>query len=51
MHIHQSIIDRRTGNNVFSDTEGRPSPLFFSHIAGLQKYLPAAMSLFAPNVN
>src|SRR5512138_3227175 len=51
MHIHQSIIDRRTGNNVFSDAEGRPSALFFSHIAGLQKYLPAAMSLFAPNVN
>jgi glutamine synthetase len=25
--------------------------LFFAHIAGLQKYLPAAMSLFAPNVN
>src|SRR5512139_891492 len=51
MHVHQSIVDRRTGNNVFSDAEGRPSPLFFSHIAGLQKYLPAAMSLFAPNVN
>lgn len=51
MHIHQSIVDRRTGDNVFSDAEGRPSPLFFSHIAGLQKYLPAAMSLFAPNVN
>ena len=31
--------------------QGRPSQLFFSHIAGLQKYLPAAMSLFAPNVN
>jgi glutamine synthetase len=51
MHVHQSVIDRRTGNNVFSDAEGRPSPLFFSHIGGLQKYLPAAMSLFAPNVN
>ncbi len=51
MHMHQSIVDRRTGNNIFSDAEGRPSPLFFSHIAGLQKYLPAAMSLFAPNVN
>jgi glutamine synthetase len=46
-----ALVDRRTGNNVFSDAEGRPSPLFFSHIAGLQKYLPAAMSLFAPNVN
>src|SRR3569832_2899660 len=51
MHIHHSIVDRRTGQNIFSDSEGRPSPLFFSHIAGLQKYLPAAMSLFAPNVN
>ena len=51
MHIHQSIIDRRTGNNVFSDAEGRPSALFFSHIAGLQKYLPAAMALFCANVN
>src|SRR5215467_987359 len=51
MHIHQSVVDRRTGQNIFSDAEGRPSQLFFSHIAGLQKYLPAAMSLFAPNVN
>ena len=51
MHIHQSVVDSRTGANVFSDAEGRPAPLFESHIAGLQKYLPAAMSLFAPNVN
>ena len=26
MHMHQSIVDRRTGKNVFSDAEGRPSP-------------------------
>jgi glutamine synthetase len=51
MHIHQSIIDRKTKANVFSNPDGSPSQLFFSHIAGLQKYLPAAMSLFAPNVN
>jgi glutamine synthetase len=51
MHIHQSIIDRKTRSNVFSNPDGSPSQLFFSHIAGLQKYLPAAMSLFAPNVN
>ena len=41
----------RRGKNIFSDADGKPTPLFFSHIAGLQKYLPAAMSLFAPNVN
>src|SRR5512145_1852410 len=51
MHIHQSVVDSKTGKNVFSDQDGNPSPLFFSHIAGLQKYLPSAMALFAPNVN
>jgi glutamine synthetase len=51
MHIHQSIIDTKNGGNVFSNADGSASPLFFAHIAGLQKYLPAAMSLFAPNVN
>jgi glutamine synthetase len=51
MHIHQSVIDSKTGANIFSNADGTPSPLFFSHIAGLQRYLPPAMSLFAPNVN
>jgi glutamine synthetase len=51
MHIHQSVVDAKTGQNIFSAADGSPTSLFFSHIAGLQKYLPAAMSLFAPNVN
>jgi glutamine synthetase len=51
MHIHQSVVDTKTGANIFSNADGTPSPLFFSHIAGLQRYLPPAMSLFAPNVN
>jgi glutamine synthetase len=51
MHIHQSIVDKKTRKNIFSNADGTPSPLFFSHIAGLQRYLPDAMSLFAPNVN
>jgi len=51
MHIHQSIVDIKTRQNIFSNADGSPSQLFFAHIAGLQKYLPAAMSLFAPNVN
>ena len=51
MHLHQSIIDAKTRKNIFSNPDGSPSTLFFGHIAGLQKYLPAAMSLFAPNVN
>jgi glutamine synthetase len=51
MHIHQSVLDTKTGANIFSNADGTPSALFFSHIAGLQRYLPPAMSLFAPNVN
>ena len=51
MHLHQSIVDVKTRQNIFSAPDGSPTPLFFSHIAGLQRYLPAAMSLFAPNVN
>jgi glutamine synthetase len=51
MHIHQSVLDTKSGANIFSNADGTPSALFFSHIAGLQRYLPPAMSLFAPNVN
>jgi len=51
MHIHQSLIDLETGRNLFSDDEGRDTDLFMAHIAGLQKFLPAAMPLLAPNVN
>lgn len=51
MHIHQSIIDRATGNNLFSNEDGSPSEKFFHFIGGLQKYLPHAMPLFAPYVN
>ncbi|NOT14264.1 MAG: glutamine synthetase [Methylotenera sp.] len=51
MHIHQSVIDTQTGKNIFSKADGTESPLFFNYIAGLQKYLPAAMVLLAPYVN
>lgn len=51
MHIHQSVLDRESGRNIFSDENGEPDRLFFAYIAGLQKYAPAASSFFAPNVN
>ncbi|HPX88479.1 MAG TPA: glutamine synthetase family protein [Methylophilaceae bacterium] len=51
MHIHQSVIDSKTGKNIFSKPDGTESPIFFNYIAGLQKYLPAAMVLLAPYVN
>jgi glutamine synthetase len=51
MHIHQSIIDKETGRNLCATSDGEDTPLFLSHVAGLQKYLPSAMPLLAPNVN
>jgi len=51
MHIHQSLIDAKTGANIFSDPDGAPSRVFNQYLAGLQKYMPAAMALVAPYVN
>ncbi len=51
MHLHQSVVDLATGHNLFAGEDGGESPLFRSFIAGLQKFVPAAMPLFAPNVN
>jgi glutamine synthetase len=51
MHIHQSVLNAKTGENIFSNPDGTESKLFLNYIAGLQKYLPAAMALLAPYVN
>jgi len=51
MHVHQSVVEKGTGRNLFSTEGGEDTPLFLSHIAGLQKYLPSAMPMLAPNVN
>lgn len=51
MHIHQSVVDSASGQNVFSDAQGQESDLFRFYIGGLQQYLPQLMPLIAPNVN
>ncbi|HLL10112.1 MAG TPA: glutamine synthetase family protein [Rubrivivax sp.] len=51
MHVHQSIVDERTGRNLFSLPDGSASPEFYWFIGGLQRYVPSAMALFAPYVN
>jgi glutamine synthetase len=51
MHIHQSLVDRTTGLNIFSNPDGTASKEFYWFIGGLQRYIPAAMALFAPYVN
>jgi glutamine synthetase len=51
LHIHQSVVDENTGRSLFSNRRGGNSRLFHSHIAGLQRFLPAAVPLLAPYVN
>ena len=51
MHLHQSILSLKTGNNLFATKAGKDSKLFHQHIAGLQRFLPTVMPLLAPNVN
>lgn len=50
MHIHQSVTDNR-GRNLFATANGKDTRLLLAYVAGLQKYLPAMMPLFAPYVN
>ncbi len=51
MHVHQSVNDLKTGENIFSTGDGKPNDLMLTHIGGLQTYLPEAMALVAPYVN
>jgi glutamine synthetase len=50
MHIHQSVVDSK-GKSLFANKQGKDTKLFLAHIAGLQRYLPAAMPMIAPFVN
>ncbi|GLQ76919.1 glutamine synthetase [Mesorhizobium huakuii] len=51
MHIHQSIIDKKTGKNIFSAEDGSETEEFFHFIGGMQKHVPNALVMFAPYVN
>ncbi|WP_242206016.1 MULTISPECIES: glutamine synthetase family protein [unclassified Pseudomonas] len=51
MHIHQSIVDSRSGKNVFSDEQGEPTAMFRHFIGGQQAGMADFTALFAPNVN
>ncbi|MBT1155650.1 glutamine synthetase [Aminobacter anthyllidis] len=51
MHIHQSIIDKKTGHNIFAADDGSETDAFFHFIGGMQKHVPNALVMFAPYVN
>ncbi|MCP5214483.1 MAG: glutamine synthetase [Pseudomonadales bacterium] len=51
MHIHQSLVNKTTGENVFSIPTGEKTDIFMHYLGGLQKYTPDIFSFYAPNVN
>lgn len=51
MHLHQSVEDVASGQNIFSNADGSASERFLHYIGGLQTYTPDLMPLYAPNVN
>ncbi|WP_114967293.1 glutamine synthetase family protein [Alkalilacustris brevis] len=51
MHMHHSVLDSETGQNIFSDADGNSTPAFGHFIAGLQTHMPAVIAILAPYVN
>jgi glutamine synthetase len=51
LHIHQSILDRKTGKNIFTKDDESEHERFRHFIGGLQAYTPGAIAFFAPSVN
>jgi glutamine synthetase len=51
LHIHQSIVEASSGENIFVDAAGEHTERFLSYIAGLQTFTPDLISFYAPNVN
>lgn len=51
MHLHQSIVDKETGQNIFSNEDGSPTETFYHYIGGSQKHLMDSVPLLAPYIN
>ncbi|RWA76304.1 glutamine synthetase [Mesorhizobium sp. M1C.F.Ca.ET.193.01.1.1] len=51
MHIHQSVLNKKTGRNIFSAEDGSETDAFFHFIGGMQKHVPNALVMLAPYVN
>lgn len=51
MHIHHSVLDAKTGENIFSTSDGVETDSFRQFIAGMQNHMPSALAVIAPYVN
>ena len=51
MHIHTSVVDTKTGKNIFAGSKGVETEAFYNFIGGMQSHLTAAIAVLAPYVN
>tara|TARA_Y100000590_G_C15696225_1_gene1005202 strand:- start:253 stop:1620 length:1368 start_codon:yes stop_codon:yes gene_type:complete len=51
LHLHQSLINIKNGENIFSESKKDFSEAFMNYIGGLQTYTPLLMPIYAPHVN
>ncbi len=51
MHIHHSVLDIETGQNIFAGPHGGDTDAFFHFIGGMQHHLPKVIAVLAPYVN
>ncbi len=51
MHIHHSVVDIASGQNIFSNEDGSETSAFHHFIAGMQTHLPSVIAVLAPYVN
>jgi glutamine synthetase len=51
MHIHTSVVDSKTGKNIFAGPKGVETEAFLHFIAGMQNHMSAAIAVIAPYVN
>ncbi len=51
MHVHHSILDAKTGENIFVGPQDGETDAFYHFIGGLQTHLPSAIAVLAPYVN
>jgi glutamine synthetase len=51
MHLHQSVVDTKTGRNIFTNPDNSASSEFYGYLAGQQMHFPPVVCIFAPYVN
>ncbi|NCF49507.1 MAG: glutamine synthetase [Bacteroidetes bacterium] len=51
MHLHLSVRDKKTGQNIFVNDDKSESDRFYHALAGMQRHMAAATALLAPYVN